>query len=39
MCQKYGGICGLWVLNELIKKKYAENMNKIMGGVWKLPAK
>ena len=30
MCQKCEGICGLWVLNEIIKKIYAENMKKIM---------
>ena len=39
MCQKCGGICGLWVLNEIIKRKYPENMKKIMGAVWELPAK
>ena len=38
MCQKCGGICGLWVLNEIIKEMYAENMKKIVGAVWKLPA-
>ena len=39
MFQKCGGICGLWVLNEIIKEMYAENMKKIVGAVWKLPAK
>jgi hypothetical protein len=34
------GICGLWVLNQRIKKKKnAENMKKIMGAIWELPAK
>ena len=39
MCQKWEGDCGLWVLNEIILKKCAENMKKIVGAVWKLPAK
>ena len=39
MCQKCGGICGFWVLNEIIKKIYPENMKKIVGAVWELPAK
>ena len=29
----------MWVLNEMIKEMYAENMKKIMGAVWELPAK
>ena len=33
------GISGLWVLMKSFKKKYPENMKKIMGAVWKLPAK
>jgi hypothetical protein len=33
------GISGLWVLNEQFKKIYPENMKKIVGAVWKLPAK
>ena len=37
--QKCAGIFGLWVLNEIIQKKYPENMKKIVGVVWKLPAK
>ena len=37
--QKCAGISGLWVLNEIIPKKYPENMKNIMGAVWKLPAK
>ena len=39
MCQKWEGNCGLWVLNEMILKKYAESLKKIMGAVWELPAK
>ena len=37
--QKCAGISGLWVLNEIIQKKYPENLKKIVGAVWKLPAK
>ena len=29
----------LWVLNEMIKEIYAENMKKIVGAVWELPVK
>ena len=32
------GDCGLWVLNEINKKKYPENMKKIMGAICELPA-
>ena len=39
MGQKREGNCGLWVLNEIIKKTYPENLKKIVGAVWKLPAK
>ena len=39
MGQKYEGNCGLWVLNEIIKKTYPENLKKIVGAVWELPAK
>ena len=39
MRQKFGGDCGLWVLNEINKNKYPENMNKSVGAVWELPAK
>ena len=28
MGQKYEGNCGLWVLNEMIKKRYPENLKK-----------
>ena len=38
-CQKCGGDCGLRVLNEINWKMYPENMKKIMGAVWELPAK
>ena len=37
--QKFEGNCGLWVLNEILKKTYAENLKKIAGAVWELPAK
>ena len=39
MCQKWEGNCGLWVLNEIILKKYVESLEKIVGAVWELPAK
>ena len=39
MDQKCEGNCGLWVLNEIIFKKYPENLKKIVGAVWELPAK
>ena len=39
MGQKCEGNCGLWVLNEIIRKIYPENLKTIMGAVWKLPAK
>ena len=39
MGQKCEGNCGLWVLNEMIRKIYPENLKKIMGAVWKLLAK
>jgi len=39
MCQKCGGNCGLWVLIEIIQKKYPENMKGVVGAVWELPAK
>ena len=39
ICQKCGGKTGLWVLHEMINKTYAENMKKIVGAVWELPAK
>ena len=39
MHKKCGGNCGLWVLNEITKKIYPENLKKIVGAVWELPAK
>ena len=39
MCQKCRGIFGLWILNEIIKEMYAENMKKIVGAVLELPVK
>ena len=39
MGQKCEGNCGLWVLNEIIEKIYPENLKKIVGAVWELPAK
>ena len=39
MGQKCEGDCGLWCLNEMIKKIYPENLKKIMGAVLELPAK
>ena len=39
ICQKCECDCGLWVFNEIINKKYAESLKKIMGAVWELPAK
>ena len=39
MGQRYEGNCGLWVLNEMIKKIYPENLKKNVGAVWELPAK
>ena len=39
MRQKCGGNCGLWVLDKMIQKISAENIKKIVGAVWKLPAK
>ena len=39
MGQKCEGNCGLWVLNEILKKTYPENWKTIVGAVWELPAK
>ena len=39
MGQKCEGNCGLFVLNEIIKGKYPENLKKIVGAVWELLAK
>ena len=38
MGQKCEGNCGLWVLNEIGKRIYPENLKKIVGAVWELPA-
>ena len=37
--QKCEGNCGLWVLNEIVKRMYPESLKKIVGAVWELPAK
>ena len=39
MGHKCEGNCGLWVLNEILKKTYPENLKKIVGAVWELPTK
>ena len=39
MGQKCEGNCGLWVLKEIGKRIYPENLKKIVGAVWELPAK
>ena len=39
MGQKCEGNCGLWVLREILKKTYPENLKKIVGAVWELPAR
>ena len=39
MCQKCGHNSGLRALHEIMNKVYAENMKKIVGAVWQLPAK
>ena len=39
MGQKFEGNCGLWVLNEILKKTYPENLKKIVGAVWDLTGK
>ena len=36
MGKKCEGNCGLWVLNEILKKTYPENLKKIVGAVWEL---
>ena len=38
MGHKCEGNCGLWVLNEILKKTYPENLKKIVGAIWELPA-
>ena len=39
MRQKCGGNCGLWILHEITQYKYSENLRKIVGALWELPAK
>ena len=39
MGQKCEGNCGLWVLNDIFLNIYPENLKKIVGAVWELPAK
>ena len=39
MCHKSEGTCGLWVLNEITLKQYAESLKKTVGAFWELPAK
>ena len=40
MGQKCEESCGLWVLNEVIKKENPENLKKtIVEAVWELPAR
>ena len=39
MGQKCEGNCGLRVLKEIVKEIYPENLKKILGAVWELPAK
>ena len=39
MGQKCEGNCGLWVLHVILKKTYPENLKKIVGAVWELPAR
>ena len=39
MGQKCEGNYGFWVLNEMIEKIDPENLNKIVGAVWEIPAK
>ena len=39
MGQKSEGNCGLWVLNEILKEAYPENLKKNVGAICELPAK
>ena len=39
MGQKCEGNCGLWILTEIMKKIYHENLKKIVDAVWELLAK
>ena len=38
MGQKCEDNYGLWVLNVIMKITYPENLKKIMGAIWELPA-
>ena len=33
MCQKCEGNCGLWVLNEILKKTHPESLKKFVGAI------
>ena len=39
MCQKWEGDCGVWILNEIILKKYAESLKKIVGAIFSADTK
>ena len=39
MGQKCEGNCGLWAFNEIVRKINPESLKKIVGAVWKFPAK
>ena len=39
MCPKCGGKSGLWDNFFRLEENYAENMRKIVGALWELPAK
>ena len=39
MGQKCEGNCGLWVLNQILKKTYPENLKKNVGALWEFLAK
>ena len=39
MGQKCEGNSSLWILTEIIKVEYPENLKKIVCAVWELPAK
>ena len=39
MGQKCEGNCGFWVPYEILKKSFPENLKKIVGAIYDLPAK
>ena len=39
MRQKCGGNYGLWIHYEITQNEYSENLKKIVGALWELPAK